>query len=97
MEAKEPRFSGNRRRHGRGLRRRGHGGDRRRHGRPRRPASRQVRHRLPAPQHAQLLEDPLLNRGESPVKAEDPEVDPMIARCVLEKKTLVATYNLRRA
>jgi len=36
---------------------------------------------------------PLLNRGQSPVKAEDPEVDPMIARCVLEKKTLVATYN----
>jgi UDP-N-acetyl-D-glucosamine dehydrogenase len=36
---------------------------------------------------------PMLNRGESPVKAEDPEVDPMIARCVLEKKTLVATYN----
>ncbi len=36
---------------------------------------------------------PMLNRGESPVKAEDPEVDPMIRRCVLEKKTLVATYN----
>ena len=36
---------------------------------------------------------PLLNRGESPVKAEDPEVDPMIARCVNEKKTLTATYN----
>jgi UDP-N-acetyl-D-glucosamine dehydrogenase len=36
---------------------------------------------------------PLLNRGQSPVKAEDPEVDPMIARCVLEKKTLTATYN----
>ncbi len=36
---------------------------------------------------------PLLNRGQSPVKAEDPEVDPMIARCVREKKTLVATYN----
>jgi UDP-N-acetyl-D-glucosamine dehydrogenase len=36
---------------------------------------------------------PLLNRGRSPVKAEDPEVDEMIARCVLEKKTLVATYN----
>jgi UDP-N-acetyl-D-glucosamine dehydrogenase len=35
----------------------------------------------------------LLNRGDSPVKAEDPEVDPMIRRCVLEKKTLVATYN----
>jgi len=36
---------------------------------------------------------PMLNRGESPVKAEDPEVDPMIRRCVEEKKTLVATYN----
>jgi len=36
---------------------------------------------------------PLLNRGESPVKAEDPEVDPMIARCVNKKKTLVATFN----
>jgi len=36
---------------------------------------------------------PLLNRGESPVKAEDPEVEPMVARCVLEKKNLVATYN----
>ncbi|MBN2181880.1 MAG: hypothetical protein JW715_08185 [Sedimentisphaerales bacterium] len=36
---------------------------------------------------------PLLSRGISPVKAEDPQVDPMIARCVLEKKTLIATYN----
>jgi len=36
---------------------------------------------------------PLLNRGVSPVKAEDPEVEPMIKRCVLDKKTLVATYN----
>lgn len=36
---------------------------------------------------------PLLNRGQAPVKAEDPEVEPMITRCVLEKKTLVATYN----
>jgi nucleotide sugar dehydrogenase len=36
---------------------------------------------------------PLLSQGKSPVKAEDPEVEPMIARCVLEKKTLVATYN----
>jgi nucleotide sugar dehydrogenase len=35
---------------------------------------------------------PVLNEGVSPVKAEDPEVDPMIARCVLEKKTFVATY-----
>ena len=36
---------------------------------------------------------PLLNRGQSPVKSEDPQVDPMIARCVLEKKTLTATYT----
>jgi UDP-N-acetyl-D-glucosamine dehydrogenase len=36
---------------------------------------------------------PMLNRGVSPVKAEDPEVDPMIARCVKEKKTLIATYT----
>ncbi len=36
---------------------------------------------------------PMLNRGVSPVKAEDPEVDPMIARCVNEKKTLMATYT----
>jgi UDP-N-acetyl-D-glucosamine dehydrogenase len=36
---------------------------------------------------------PLLNQGVSPVKAEDPQVEPMIARCVLEKKTLIATYN----
>ncbi len=36
---------------------------------------------------------PMLNRGVSPVKAEDPEVDPMIARCVNEKKTLIATFT----
>ena len=36
---------------------------------------------------------PLLNRGVSPVKAEDPQVEPMIARCVLEKRTLIGTYN----
>lgn len=35
---------------------------------------------------------PKLNEGISPVKAEDPEVDPMIRRCVLDKKTLVATF-----
>ena len=35
---------------------------------------------------------PTLNQGLSPVKAEDPEVDPMIRRCVLDKKTLVATF-----
>lgn len=36
---------------------------------------------------------PMLNRGESPVKAEDPEVDILINRCVKESKTLVATFN----
>jgi nucleotide sugar dehydrogenase len=36
---------------------------------------------------------PMLDKGQSPVKAEDPEVDPMIARCVLDKKTLIGTYN----
>jgi len=36
---------------------------------------------------------PLLNRGVSPVKAEDPEVETLITRCVTESKTLVATYT----
>ena len=36
---------------------------------------------------------PMLNAGRSPVKAEDPEVDPLIRRCVLDKKSLVATYT----
>jgi len=35
----------------------------------------------------------MVNEGNSPVKAEDPEVAPMIRRCVTEKKTLTATYN----
>lgn len=36
---------------------------------------------------------PLINKGKAPVKAEDPEVDILIDRCVLRQKTLVATYN----
>ncbi len=36
---------------------------------------------------------PLINRGEAPVKAEDPEVDILIKRCVLDDKTLLATFN----
>ncbi|NIO21759.1 MAG: GDP-mannose dehydrogenase [Candidatus Aenigmarchaeota archaeon] len=36
---------------------------------------------------------PLLNLGIPPVKCEDPEVAPMIHRCVNEKKTLVATFT----
>ena len=35
---------------------------------------------------------PVLNRGETPVRSEDPEVDRMIARCVRERATLTATY-----
>lgn len=34
-----------------------------------------------------------LNRGIPPVKAEDPEVDAIIPRCVKEKGTLIATYT----
>ncbi|MFH1950481.1 MAG: nucleotide sugar dehydrogenase [Pseudomonadota bacterium] len=36
---------------------------------------------------------PLFNRGISPVKAEDPEVAPLIERCVTGKKTLTATFT----
>jgi nucleotide sugar dehydrogenase len=36
---------------------------------------------------------PLLNRGVAPVESEDPEVAPLIARCVKEKKTLMATFT----
>lgn len=36
---------------------------------------------------------PYLNRGISPVDAEDPEVAPLIHRCVHDKKTLTATYT----
>ena len=36
---------------------------------------------------------PLLNRGISPVDAEDPEVVPMLERCVISKKTLIATFT----
>jgi UDP-N-acetyl-D-glucosamine dehydrogenase len=36
---------------------------------------------------------PMLNRGESPIKAEDPEVELLISSCVLEKKSLTATFN----
>jgi len=36
---------------------------------------------------------PLLNRGLPPVQAEDPEVAPMIHRCVKEKRTLTATFT----
>jgi nucleotide sugar dehydrogenase len=36
---------------------------------------------------------PLLSRGLAPIRAEDPELEPMIHRCVNEKKTLTATFT----
>jgi len=36
---------------------------------------------------------PYLNQGVAPVEAEDPEVVPLIRRCVQEKKTLTATFT----
>ncbi len=35
---------------------------------------------------------PYINRGIFPIKSEDPEIEPMIERCVNQKKTLIATY-----
>jgi UDP-N-acetyl-D-glucosamine dehydrogenase len=36
---------------------------------------------------------PYLNMGIAPVEAEDPEVAPLIHRCVKEKKTMTATFS----
>jgi nucleotide sugar dehydrogenase len=36
---------------------------------------------------------PYINRGIAPVEAEDPEVAPLIERCVKQKKTLMATFT----
>jgi len=36
---------------------------------------------------------PLFNRGLSPVNSEDPDVAPMIDRCVNQKKTITATFT----
>jgi UDP-N-acetyl-D-glucosamine dehydrogenase len=35
---------------------------------------------------------PVMNRGDSPVAAEDPEVATIIRRCVVDRKSLVATH-----
>ena len=35
---------------------------------------------------------PVINKGLSPVKSEDPEVDVLITRSVVERKNLIATY-----
>jgi UDP-N-acetyl-D-glucosamine dehydrogenase len=45
------------------------------------------------PSNRSFWKIPLFNRGISPVKAEDPEVAPLIERCVNKKKTLTATYT----
>lgn len=45
------------------------------------------------PSYRSYWKIPLLNRGESPIKAEDPEVDKLISKSVLENETLIATYN----
>lgn len=36
---------------------------------------------------------PYINRGIAPVEAEDPEVAPLIERCVKQKETLLATFT----
>jgi len=45
------------------------------------------------PSYRSYWKIPLLNRGESPIKAEDPEVNKLISKSVLENETLIATYN----
>ena len=45
------------------------------------------------PSNRSFWKIPLFNRGISPVKAEDPEVAPMIERCVTQKKTMTATFT----
>jgi len=46
---------------------------------------------LPTP--ASFWKIPVINEGKPPVRAEDPEVDEVIKRVVLQKKTLTATWN----
>jgi nucleotide sugar dehydrogenase len=36
---------------------------------------------------------PVINKGVSPIKAEDPDVAPMIERCVSKKKTMTASFT----
>ena len=45
------------------------------------------------PSNRSFWKIPLFNRGISPVKSEDPEVAPMIERCVTQKKTMTATFT----
>jgi nucleotide sugar dehydrogenase len=36
---------------------------------------------------------PIINRGLSPVRSEDPEVEVLLKRCVLERKNMIATFT----
>ncbi|MEX2758103.1 MAG: GDP-mannose dehydrogenase, partial [Candidatus Sigynarchaeota archaeon] len=36
---------------------------------------------------------PLINRGQAPIKSDDPEVDRIIRRCVIERKNLIASFS----
>ena len=36
---------------------------------------------------------PIINRGLSPMRSEDPEVDVLLKRCVLERKNMIATFT----
>jgi nucleotide sugar dehydrogenase len=36
---------------------------------------------------------PIINRGLSPVKSEDPEVNALLKRCVLERRNMIATFT----
>jgi UDP-N-acetyl-D-glucosamine dehydrogenase len=36
---------------------------------------------------------PIINRGLSPVRSEDPEVDVLLRRCILERKNMIATFT----
>jgi len=45
------------------------------------------------PSNRSFWKIPLMNLGRPPVSSEDPEVAPMIDRCVNKKKTLTATFT----
>jgi UDP-N-acetyl-D-glucosamine dehydrogenase len=56
-----------------------------------RPAKFVIGYQRPSPRSFWKIN--LINRGVSPVKAEDPLVDEIIARCVRKKETLTAKFN----
>lgn len=48
---------------------------------------------LQRPSTRSYWKTPYINRGIAPVESEDPEVVPLVYRCVNEKKTLMATFT----